>query len=141
MNTIIEFLNNWQNLIGSLIGALIAIIGSVLINIYLQHREKIIERKRQYSNLILTLYDLQLFITRCESYLSFRNNEKVSFNKIIINEKINYLEPSQLFDLNPDIYNSIQKIYKVADIIKMNIEKSEVIQTFQLKMDKNLIKN
>ena len=140
MSIIFGFLNKWQDLIGSLIGVFVAIIGSVLFNIYLKHQETIIERKRLYSNLILTLYDLQLFITRCEGYLSSKKESFVSFNKIIINEKLNYIEPSQLFDLRPEVYNSIQKIYNVANIIRTNIEKSEVTQSFRLKKNKDFLR-
>lgn len=138
MGIIIDFLNNWQNLIGSLIGALIAIIGAVLINLYLRNQERISEQKREFSNLLLVLHDIQLFITRCETYLGFRNKSTVSFNKIVLNDRLNYIESSQTFNLNPEVYNSIQKIYNVANVIKNNIEKSEVVEIHKKKdKDKN----
>ena len=132
MDNIINLVHNWQNLVGSLIGALIAILGAFLVSIYLRYRDKIKEQRRQYANLLLVLHNLQLFITRCEMYLVLQAKRIVSFNKIILIPSSPYVEASQIFDLNPEVYNSVQKIYNVAEVIKYNIEKSEVIKTQKL---------
>src|SRR3989344_5383998 len=132
MNEFINFLNNWQELIGALIVGIIAIFVPISLN-YLTTRT---ERKRQYSNLLLVLHDLQLFIARCETYLTFKNVRKVSFNSVVINDRLNYIEASQVFDLNPEVYNSIQKIYNVAQVVKYNLEHSEAVTTI-VKKQKN----
>lgn len=129
----VEFLNAWQNLIGAFVGAFIAISGAFLLNLWLRHQDKVGERKRLFANLLLILHDLQLFITRCEAYLIFKKNQKVSFNKIVIQPAINYIEASQQFDLHPEAYNAIQLIYSVANVIKYNLDKSEVVKTLERK--------
>ena len=134
--TILDFINNWQNLIGALIGSFVAIVGSILVNLYINYRTKIREQKRQYSNLLLILSELQLFINRCEGYLNFIREGKVSFNKIVFNNRVSYVAPSQVFDLNSQVYDKIQKIYNIAEVIKYNLDKSEVLETTKYKTKK-----
>jgi len=136
MGWFVDFLNSWQNLFGALIGAFIAIFGSISLNYYLTTKN---ERKRQYSNLLLVLHDIQLFIARCETYLTFRNKSIVSFNNVVINDRLNYLQSSQVFNLNPEVYNSIQKIYNVAQVVKYNLENSEALTTEVNKQNKKEI--
>lgn len=70
------------------------------------------ERKKQYSNLLLILYELKFFIMRCETYLDFGKKGQIPFNRFTINNKLNYLEPLQIFNLNSS--NSISLMYKRA---------------------------
>lgn len=126
---LLVLVHEWQNLIGSFLGAFIAIVGALLVHFTLRILDTKKERKKQYVNLLLILHDLQLFITRCETYLIFRNQKKISFNKIIINSTRNYMAASLIFDIPSIVYDAIQKIYNVADVIKYNLDKSEVIET------------
>ena len=114
MGNLINFLYNWQQLIGALLGALIAISGSIGLTGYLTKKA---ERKKQYSNLLLTLQDIKRFIGKCELYLDWDNKRGVPFDKIILNDKINYFEPIQAFGLRNDVYTSIDHVYSVARVI------------------------
>lgn len=126
MGDLVNFLYNWQQLIGALVGAVVAIGGSVLLSNYLTKKS---ERKRQYSNLLLVLQDINAFISRCESYLIIKNEGRVSFTNVVINDKIDYMGSSQVFDLNPLVYGSIQRLYNIAQVIRYNFEHSEVVTT------------
>ena len=126
MGNLINFLYNWQQLIGALLGALIAISGSIGLTGYLTKKA---ERKKQYSNLLLTLQDIKRFIGKCELYLDWDNKRGVPFDKIILNDKINYFEPIQAFGLRNDVYTSIDHVYSVARVISYSFRLSEVLET------------
>jgi len=126
MEWLVNFLFNWQQLIGALLGALIAIGGSIGLSSYLTKKA---ERKRQYANLLLVLQDLESFISKCENYFNSQNQNLVSFSNIILNDKIDYISSSQVFDLDSKVYSSIHYIYNVAQVIRYNLENSEAITT------------
>ncbi len=126
MGNLIGLLYNWQQLIGALVGAIVTISGAVGLNNYLITKA---ERKKQYSNLLLVLWDLKFFVARCENYLNSNNKQMVSFTHLFINDKIDYIAPSQVFDLNPKVYGSIQAMYNIAQVIKYNLGHSEAVTT------------
>lgn len=141
LNKIIDLIKPWQEFIGSLFGAIIAIWGAYLLDLNKDKNEIKKDKKRQYIYLLLTLHDLQLFITRCEAYLNFKNEEIISLNKITISNTNNYIQALQVFDLNPEVHNSIEKMYKIANIIKEHMDRSEVKQVFKQKRYKEKIKS
>jgi hypothetical protein len=123
-----NFIYNWQQLIGAFSGALIAVLGSLLVNVILVYRKDVAERKKQYSNLLLSLQDMRRFISKCELYLESANKGIIPFDKILFNDKINYIDSSQVFDLKPEIYTSIEQIYSIINIISYNFKLSEVLE-------------
>ena len=119
-----SFLYNWQELLGGLIATLI-VIG---FSFYLHHQKERSDRKRQYSHLLLILQDIRRFISKCEHYLASANKNEVPFDKIIINEKVDYMGPTQVFNLKSEFYTNIEQIYNVASVISYNFKLSEVLE-------------
>ena len=121
---IYSFLYEWQELLGALIATLVAIGFSF----YLHHQRERADKRRQYSHLLLILQDIRRFISKCEHYLESAKKKEIPFDKIIINEKIDYMAPTQVFNLKPEFYTAIEQVYNVASVISYNFKLSEVLE-------------
>lgn len=137
---LIQLINNWQALIGSLIIAIITLI-SVAIILYKLILEQKRRKKEQYNRLLAIVYELKMIIKRCEGYLYFWKENKKHYNKIIIHDFNNQLAQAQLSDINPKIYNSIKKIYSITEVIMDNFIRSEVLNSTIGELNINKIKN
>ena len=124
MATFME-INWWQVFISVIIPLIL--IGIPLI--WNHYKEKGNERRKQYSNLLFILHELRYFIERYETYLDFKKDNCISFNTIAFGQGLNYMEPSHAFNLNPQVYIDVQKIYKIAQEIMYILEHSEAVTT------------
>lgn len=129
MDNFISFLLEWQNLVGSAIGAIIAIGGSFLI-LYIRYLMDLrSNNKEQYNKLIAIVYELHRTIGRCEFFIESLQNNIVSFAHIFTPTFDSQWSQIRISGIHPKIYNSIQKIYGIIDIVVYNIDKANVVET------------
>lgn len=143
---IVQFLSEWQTLIGSAIGAILAIGGSLWVT---SRRLKVEEEKnkaKSYQTMIAILYEIKHIIGRFELYLDFKYNKKndipqptISFNRIYTPTYSNRTSDIIIPEISFEVYDGIQKIYTISEVVRLNIEKSYVVKTIKTKEDKQTV--
>lgn len=127
----ISFIYEWQNLIGAAIGAMIAIFGSLIIFLF-QYRSRLKnEKKEQYNRLVAIIYELRRIIRTFELFVDFKSKTTVSFDAIFPHNFKNQVSQIRISDINPEIYDAIEKIYLVSEVFMYNLEKSNVVKTIK----------
>lgn len=141
---LINFLSDWQTLIGSAIGAILAIGGSYYIASKRVRDEKKKEASKNYSMMVAILFEIKYMTERYEQYLHYKFNKKdekelpiISFNGI---QPLNYGNKLNVFlipEIEVEIYKHIRNIYTLSEVVRNNIEKAYVLKTIKTKEGKN----
>lgn len=94
------------------------------------NNEIIKEDKIRYNRLIAILFEMRLFIIRCEAFLDKQKEGKKHYNKIKMTYFNSQMPLSLVSDIPSDIYNAIKNVYYGAEVIADNISRAEIVNTY-----------
>ena len=116
---IVAFLYGWQELMGAILGALIAL----LVTYYFHFLKDKNARKQDYDNLLLILNDIRSFVSKFEEYKRQSKENKVLYERIFLHPS--YSRALHLFNSKPEIQSTVQRIYDKAQSIKYKLDLSD----------------